>query len=55
MTAKEELFDLTVKREKIIQRIMSLSDEQLDRLITLHSQQEKESCPACPAPHLTSA
>lgn len=47
--------DLSPEREKIIQRIMNLSDEQFDLLITLYSQQEKESCPACPTPHLTSA
>jgi hypothetical protein len=52
MSAKEELF---AKREKIIQRILSLSDEQLDRLLTLHSQQEKESCQTCQDQHRTSA
>jgi hypothetical protein len=52
MSAKEELF---AKREKIVQRILNLSDEQLDRLLTLHSQQEQESYQTCPAPHRTSA
>lgn len=55
MTAKEELFDLSQKREKIIQRILNLSDEQFDRLLTLHSQQETESYQACPDQHRTSA
>ena len=59
MSAKNELHNinanLSTKREKIIQRIMNLSDEQFDRLITLYSQQEKESDPACPTQHRTSA
>lgn len=59
MTAQEELFDfaatLSPKRENLIQRIMNLSDEQLDRLIALYSQQETEFDPACQAPHQTSA
>ena len=55
MTTKEELFDLTAKREKIIQRIMSLSDEQFDRFLTLYSQQETESYRPDQAPHPTSA
>lgn len=55
MKAKEQSADLTVKREKIIQRIMNLSNEQFDQLITLYSQQEKESVPACPVQRRTSA
>ena len=59
MIAKDELHkinaNLSPEREKIIQRIMNLSDEQFDRLITLYSQQEKESCPACPTQHQTCA
>ena len=59
MIAKDELHNtndnLSHKRENIIQRIMNLSDEQFDRLITLYSQQEKESCPACPTQHQTCA
>ena len=59
MSAKEELHNintnLSTKREKIIQRIMNLSDEQFDLLITLYSQQEKESDPVCPTQHRTSA
>ena len=59
MSAREELHNfnanLSTEREKIIQRIMNLSDEQFDRLIALYSQQEKESCPACPTQHRTSA
>ena len=55
MSAKDELHNLSTKRENIIQRIMNLSDEQLERLIDLYSQQEKESYPACPDPHQTSA
>lgn len=46
---------LSPKQEKIIKRIMKLSDEQLDRLLTLHSQQEKESYQTCPDQHRTSA
>lgn len=59
MSAKVELHNingnLTPKRENIIQRIMNLSDEQFDRLITLYSQQEQESDPACQVLHRTSA
>ena len=59
MSAKDELHNLNEnlsnKRESIIQRIMNLSDEQFDRLITLYSQQEQESDPACQVPHRTSA
>ena len=59
MSAKIEKFDLIVnlspEREEIIQRIMNLSNEQFDQLITLYSQQVTGSDPACPAPHLTSA
>ena len=47
--------NLSTKRENIIQRIMNLSDEQFDRLLTLYSQQEQESDPACQVPHQTSA
>ena len=59
MSAQEELHNfignLTPKKENIIQRIMNLSDEQFDRLITLYSQQEQESDPACQVLHRTSA
>ena len=56
MIAKVELHnDNLSKREDIIQRIMNLSDEQFDRLITLYSQQEKELCPNAPTQHRTSA
>ena len=59
MSAKEELFilhaDLSPKRENIIHRIMNLSSEQFDQLITLYSQQEKEFCPADPVQRRTSA
>lgn len=59
MLATKELHNfndnLSQKRENIIQRIMNLSDEQFDRLITLYSQQEKELCPTCPIDHRTSA
>ena len=55
MTAKEETFDLSTKRENIIQRIMNLSNEQLDQLITLYSQQWQESAQTCPDQHRTSA
>lgn len=46
---------LSMKRENIVQRIMDLSDEQFERLITLYSQQEKELCPTAPTQHRTSA
>ena len=58
MIAKVELHNINdnlSKRENIIQRIMNLSDEQFDRLITLYSQQEPESDPVCPIQHQTSA
>ena len=58
MSAKElHNFDenLSQRRENIIQRIMNLSNEQFDQLITLYSQQEKEFVPACQVPHRTSA
>ena len=58
MTTKEEICginNLSPKREQIIQRILKLSDEQFDRLVTLYSQQEKEFCQSCQVPHQTSA
>lgn len=55
MGANKELFNLTQKRENIIQRIMNLSEEQFDQFITLYSQQEKESYPPDPVQRLTSA
>ena len=55
MAAKEEVNNLSQKREQIIQRILNLSEEQFDRLITLYLQQETESYPACPVGHRTSA
>ena len=59
MIAKDELHNfnatLSTDRENIIQRIMNLSDEQFDLLITLYSQQETEFCPTCPIDHRTSA
>ena len=59
MSAKVELHningDLSQKRENIIQRLMNLSDEQFDRLLTLYSQQVQESDPACQVLHQTSA
>ena len=55
MAAKEEVNNLSQKREQLIHRILNLSDEQFDRLITLYLQQETESYPACPIEHLTSA
>ena len=53
MAAKEEVNNLSQKREQIIQRILNLSEEQFDRLITLYLQQETETHPACQAVHLT--
>lgn len=47
--------DLSQRREKIIQRIMNLSEEQFNQLVILYSQQATESVPACPVPHRTSA
>lgn len=47
--------NLSQRRENIIQRIMNLSDSQFEQLITLYSQQEKESVPACPVQRRTSA
>lgn len=59
MSANEELHiineNLSTKRESIIQRIMNLSDEQFELLLTLYSQQQQESCPACPTQIQTSA
>ena len=59
MIAHENLHNpndnLSAKRENIIQRIMNLSDEQFDRLITLYSQQEPESDPDDQVLHRTSA
>ena len=59
MSVKDELLEcianLSPERERIIQRIMNLSNEQFDQLIILYSQLEKESCPACPVQRRTSA
>ena len=59
MSAKEKTFNvinnLSTKREKIVERIMNLSDEQFEQLLTLYRQQDPESCQACPTPHQTSA
>lgn len=57
-TVKDETFALTVapqEREKIVQRILSLSDEQFDRLIVLCAQQGIEFYPVYPDPRQTSA
>lgn len=57
-TVKAETFELTVapqEREKIVQRILSLSDEQFDRLIVLCAQQGIEFYPVYPDPRQTSA
>ena len=59
MSAKIEKFDLignlSPEREEIIQRIMNLSNEQFEQLVTLYSQQLIGSDPAYPAPHRTFA
>ena len=59
MSAKIEKFDLIVnlspEREEIIQRIMNLSNEQFEQLITLYSQQVIGSDPAFLTPHRTFA
>ena len=47
--------NLSPKREDIIQRILNLSEEQFELLLTLYSQQEQESDPACQVLHQTSA
>ena len=47
--------NLSPEREEVIQRIMNLSDEQFKLLITLYSQQEKESVLACQTLHQSSA
>jgi hypothetical protein len=47
--------DLDAKRKNIIDRIMALTDEQFELLITLYSQQQQESSQACPVPRWTSA
>lgn len=58
-TVKEETLDLIVsspqEREKIVRRILSLSDEQFDRLIVLCAQQGIEFYPVYPDPRQTSA
>ncbi len=59
MSAKEELHiftaDLSPEREKIIQRIINLSDEQFERFLTLYSQQETESYQSFPTQRPASA
>ena len=47
--------NLSQRRENIIERIMNLSNEQFEQLLILYFQQEKESVPADPVPHRTSA
>ena len=47
--------NLSPERERVIQRIMNLSDEQFELLLTLCSQQEIEFSPTCQTRHLTSA
>lgn len=58
MSAKDELHNLIAnlppERENVIQRIINLSDEQFERLLTLYSQQVTESVSACQIPHQTS-
>lgn len=58
MSAKDELHNLIAnlspERENVIQRILNLSDEQFERLITLYSQQVTESVSTCQIPHQTS-
>lgn len=58
MSAKDELHNLinnlSPERENVIQRILNLSDEQFERLITLYSQQVTESASTCQIPHQTS-
>jgi hypothetical protein len=47
--------NLSPKRESIINRILALSDEQFELLITLYSQQSEESSPDDPSLLQTSA
>ena len=47
--------NLSPEREEVIQRILNLSEEQFQLLITLYSQQETESASACQTLHRTSA
>ena len=47
--------NLSPEREEVIQRILNLSEEQFQLLITLYSQQETESVSACQTQHRTSA
>lgn len=47
--------NLSPEREEVIQRILNLSEEQFQLLITLYSQQETESVSACQTLHRTSA
>ena len=44
-----------MNRDDIIERLLNLTDEQFELLITLYSQQSEESDPNAPAPIQTSA
>ena len=44
-----------MKKDDIIERILKLTDEQFELLVTLYSQQSEESDPTDPAPLQTSA
>lgn len=44
-----------MKRDDIIERILNLTDEQFELLVTLYSQQSEESDPTGQAPLPTSA
>lgn len=43
------------RRRDLIDRILKLTDEQFDQLVTLYLQQEQESAPSGQVPHQTSA
>ena len=59
MSAKEELHNLIAnlspEKEKIVERIINLSDEQFEQFLTLYSQQETESYQSFPTQHPASA
>ena len=59
MSAKEELHNLIAnlspEKEKIIERIINLSDEQFEQFLTLYSQQETESYQSFPTQRPASA
>lgn len=55
MDETDSEISLSRKREDIANRIMQLSNEQFEMLLTLYSRQAQESAPADLVPHQTSA